>query len=344
MLVNTRVLHGPPTGVQRYVSEVLAAWPGTPPKRVAPASIVARGIAGHAWEQCVLPVRLGRGQLLWSPVHSGPLACRNQVVTVHDVIPLDHPEWLNRRFARWYRFMLPRLARRARHLIAISDFTKKRLMATCDVEAERITVIANGVSDRFRPGQPGEIERVRSRLVPGRQRYVLAVGSLEPRKNLSRLLEAWQQALPDLDEDLVLVIAGAPGASSVFAESGPNRLPDRVVALGHVDDRDLPGLYAGAEWSLCVSLYEGFGLPPLESMACGTPVIVSDIPVFREVVGAAGLTVDPLESTSIAVQLRRALASPQLREEMSVKGLARSKPFSWQRTAQATSELLSRFA
>lgn len=342
MLVNTRVLHGPPTGVQRYVSEILAAWPDTPPRRISPASARARGIAGHAWEQCVLPTRLPRGQLLWSPVHSGPLACRNQVVTVHDVIPLDHPEWLNRRFARWYRFMLPRLAQRARHLIAISDFTKQRLMATCDIPAERITVIANGVSERFRPAQAGDIER--SRLVPDRQRYVLAVGSLEPRKNLSRLLEAWQQALPNLEKDLVLAIAGAPGAAGVFAESGPKRWPDRVVALGHVDERDLPGLYSGAEWSICVSLYEGFGLPPLESMACGTPVIVSDIPVFREVVGDAGITVDPLDSKSIADQLRRALASPQLREEMSVKGLARSKAFSWQRTAQATSELLSRYA
>lgn len=344
MQVNTRVLHGPPTGVQRYISEMLAAWPGPAPEPITPSAALARGLAGHAWEQCVLPARLPRGELLWSPVHSGPLACRNQVVTVHDVVPLDHPEWLNRQFARWYRFMLPRLARRARHLIAISEFTKQRLMATCRLPAEHITVIANGVSDHFRPAEAAEIERVRTKLLPERQRYVLAVGSLEPRKNLARLLAAWQHALPNLPGDIALVIAGAPGEPGVFGDTGLQSWPERVVAAGHVDDADLPGLYSGAEWCICASLYEGFGLPALEAMACGTPVIVSNIPAFREVVADAGLGIEPLETASIAGQLERALASRSLREKMANMALARSEGFSWQCTAQATSELLKRFA
>ena len=114
MLLNARILQQPLTGVGRYLSEVLDAWPGEPPVRIDPPRWAVRGVKGHAWEQLVLPAKVGRG-LLWSPVHSGPLAVARQVVTVHDLVPLDHPEWLNRGFARWYRFMLPRLVHRHQH-------------------------------------------------------------------------------------------------------------------------------------------------------------------------------------------------------------------------------------
>ncbi|NBB93017.1 MAG: glycosyltransferase [Gammaproteobacteria bacterium] len=343
-VVNTRVLHGPPTGVQRYVSEILAAWPDSPPERITPPVALSRGLAGHAWEQFVLPARLRRSQLLWSPVHSGPLAWRNQVVTVHDVVPLDHPEWLNRRFARWYRFMLPRLVRRARHVIAISEFTRRRLIATCGLPVDRTSVIPCGVGEDFRPASAQAIEAARARLGLGRGRYLLALGSLEPRKNIPALLEAWQRARAQLPDDLVLVVAGAAGDPAVFGDAGLGAWPDGVLATGHIEDRDLPALYSGAEWSLCVSRYEGFGLTPLESMACGTPVIVSDIPVFNESVGEAGLRVDPHSPEAIAEGLRQALSGGGLRRELAARATERSARFCWRRSARATRDLLTRFA
>lgn len=311
---------------------------------VTPSARLARGLAGHAWEQCLLPASLPGGELLWSPVHSGPLVWRNQVVTVHDVVPLDHPEWLNPRFAAWYRFMLPRLVRRARHVIAISEFTRQRLVESCGVSESAITVVPNGVNDRFSPADSETILHVRKRLGIDGRRYVLVLGSLEPRKNLRRLLEAWQQARSTLPDDVVLVVAGAPGERGVFGDAGLRRWPEGVMAPGAVADSDLPGLYSGAEWSLCVSLYEGFGLPSLESMACGTPVIASDIPVFDEVVGDAGLRVDPYNSLAISRELQRALGSSTLRDEMSARALSRSRAYSWRATAASTFEILNRYA
>ena len=342
MMLNARILQQPLTGVGRYLSEVLDAWPGETPMRIDPPRWAVRGVKGHAWEQLVLPARVGRG-LLWSPVHSGPLAVARQVVTVHDLVPLDHPEWLNRGFARWYRFMLPRLVRRARHVIAISDFTRRRLLETTGLSEDRVTVIPNGVSARFRPPPPVERRQMRQGLGLADTRYLLSVGTLEPRKNLPGLLRAWRLALPRLPDDLELVIAGAPGRASVFAETKMEELPPRVRLAGRVSDEMLPSLYAEAEWFVYLSLYEGFGLPPLEAMACGTPVIVSDIPVFREVVGDAAVTVAPRDEAALADVLQQAVADSKLRRTLAERGPRHAAKFDWRETARRTGEVLQRF-
>jgi len=343
MLLNARILQQPLTGVGRYLNEVLAAWPGEPPARIDPPSWAIQGLKGHAWEQLVLPARAGRG-LLWSPVHSGPLAVANQVVTVHDLVPLDHPEWLNRGFARWYGFMLPRLVRRARHVIAISDFTRRRLLETTGLAEDRVTVIHNGVGTRFRPPPPAQRRTMRESLGLADTRYLLSVGTLEPRKNLPGLLRAWRQALPRLPDDLELVIAGAPGRASVFAASTMDDLPPRVRLVGRVSDEMLPALYAEAEWFIYLSLYEGFGLPPLEALACGTPAIVSDIPVFREVTADASIAVNPQDTHAIADTLLQAATDSASRKTLAEQGLQQAAKFNWQKTAQQTKQLLERFS
>lgn len=342
MLLNARILQAPMTGVGRYLSEVLAAWPGEAPRRIDPPRRAAHGLRGHAWEQLVLPARVGRN-LLWSPVHSGPLAIARQVVTVHDVVALDHPEWLNPGFARWYGFMLPRLVRRARHVIAISEFTRDRLIGTTGLSEDAVSVIPNGVSARFGPPEPAARQRMRRTLGLEDVRYLLSVGTLEPRKNLAGLLRAWTRALPDLPEDLELVIAGAPGRSSVFAEETLGGLPPRVRLAGRVDDEMLPALYAEAEWFVYLSLYEGFGLPPLEALACGTPVIVSDIAVFRELLGDAAATAAPQDDAAVADVLKQAVSDPGLRRTLAERGLARAQRFDWRETARMTRDVLERF-
>lgn len=342
MLLNARILQQPMTGVGRYLSEVLAAWPGPSPGRIDPPSWAIRGVKGHAWEQLVLPARVG-SELLWSPVHSGPLAVAHQVVTVHDLVPLDHPEWLNRGFARWYGFMLPRLVRRARHVIAISNFTRDRLLEATGLSEDRVTVIHNGVNARFHRPPSAQRRRMRESLNLADTRYMLSVGTLEPRKNLSGLLRAWRLALPRLPEDLELVIAGAQGRASVFAKAEMDDLPPRVRLVGRVNDEMLPALYAEAEWFIYLSLYEGFGLPPLEALACGTPVIVSDIPVFREVTADASIAVAPLDAGVVAEALLTAAEDPALRTRLAERGLHQAAKFGWGETARRTREVLERF-
>lgn len=342
MLLNARILQAPLTGVGRYLNEILAAWPGDAPRRVDPPAWAVRGLKGHAWEQIVLPARAGRG-LLWSPVHSGPLAVRNQVVTVHDLVALDHPEWLSPGFSRWYRFMLPRLVRRARHVIAISDFTRQRLQQVTGLPDDAVSVIHNGVGTRFRPPDSRARQCMRNVMGLENARYLLSVGTLEPRKNLTGLLRGWQRALLNLPDDLELVIAGAPGRSSVFAEATLGDLPPRVRLAGRIDDEILPALYAEAEWFVYLSLYEGFGLPPLEALACGTPVIVSDIPAFREVFGDAAVAVAPQDEDAVADVLQRAVSDIGLRSALAERGLIRAAKFDWHETARRTRQVLERF-
>ena len=295
-----------------------------------------------AWEQVVLPLRV-RGDLLWSPVHSGPIMLESQVVTVHDVVPLDHPEWLDARFARWYRFMLPRLVRRARHVIAISGFTRDRLIATTGLAGDRISVVHNGIGSAFTPASEEDIECMRADLGLGDAPYLLSLGSHEPRKNLECLVEAWKRALPGLPDDLVLVIAGETGRASVFGKMRAIQRNDRVIPLGRVDDERLPALYSGADWFVYLSRYEGFGLPPLEAMACGTPALVSDIPVFRETMGEAAMTVDGRDPAAVATILRRITSDAELRSELSTRARECAGRFDWRTTARQTRDILTRF-
>jgi glycosyltransferase involved in cell wall biosynthesis len=331
---NARINGSHVTGVQRYLQEILRRMPED--VRVIQPSRYLDGVRGHIWEQSILP-RAASASLLWSPSNTGPLSMRNQVVTIHDVVPLDHPEWLNWRFAAWYRFLLPRLVHRVRGVIAISEFTKRRLISTTGVPAEKVVVIPNGVDARFTPAAKARIEDVKNLLPAPAQRYLLTVGSLEPRKNLRRLLLAWSEALRDLPEDVWLVVAGAKGKSVVFAQSaGLEELPERVFLPGYVADDVLPALYACATGFAYISEYEGFGLPPLEAMASGVPVMVSATTAFPEVVGDAGLLVDPLDVQAIARGLVKLLTEPDFAEELAGRGLQRARQFSWDRTAELT--------
>ena len=335
--VNVRTLSGPVTGVQRYLKELRVRLPAMP--EYAPVRW-STGLRGHLWEQGALPLSV-RGALLWSPSNTGPLAVGNQVVTIHDVAPLDHPEWMNRRFATWYRFLIPRLARRVRHIIVVSESTRQRLLARTGVDPCKISVIYPGVDDRFSPTTADAIATLRRDLALPDGRYVLSVGSLEPRKNLGRLLAAWERVAAELPKDVWLVIAGAKGKRLVFAEVPElNHLPERVLLVGYVRDEDLPQLYAGAVAFAYPSVYEGFGSPPLEAMACGTPVVVGNRTSLPEVVGDAALMVDPYDVDSLARALLCVVTHSDLAARLRGAGLVRARRFSWDEAARATRRIL----
>jgi glycosyltransferase involved in cell wall biosynthesis len=334
--LNARFYAHRPTGMQRYALELARRFaqhldPVRPSKPL-------RGPSGHLWEQFYLPSAV-RGRLLWSPNNTGPLAIAKQVCTIHDLIPLDHPEWFNRRFAQWYAWLLPPLGKRVRRIVAISEFTKRRAVKLLSVPPEKIVVIPNGVDARFSRRPTGEIAAMRCELGISSPSYLLYVGSLEPRKNLRRLLEAWARAQTRVPEEVILVVAGPAGSSRVFGSVEIQPSP-RVVFTGYVADESLPALYSGALAVVYPSLYEGFGLPPLEAMACGAPVITSNNTSLPEVVGDGALLVDPHDVNSIAEGIIAVLGNSALREELTRRGLARASRFTWERSARQTLSVL----
>lgn len=282
-----------------------------------------------------------RNGLLWSPANSGPLVVGRQVLTVHDVASLDHPEWYRPAFAAWYRWMTPRLVHRVRRVITVSEFSKQRLMALSALDEARVVVIPGGVDGRFYPRPAQEVERVRQTLSISSPYYVLSLGTLEPRKNLRRLLAAWASCVLDLPDEIWLVIAGARGSSRVFSCPEFGSAPRRVHFTGFVADCDLPALYSGALALAYVSLYEGFGLPALEAMACGTIPVVSNNTALPEVVGNAGLLVNPFDSEAIAAGIKRIVQEPGLRQALKIRAIKRSGEFSWERAADLTWDVIS---
>ena len=304
--LNARFYAHKPTGMQRYGIEMAKRLSGV--LDVLRPSGSLRGATGHLWEQVFLPAASGN-RMLWSPNNTGPLAVARQVLTMHDIIPVEHPEWFNARFAAWYQWLLPRLTRRAQHLIAVSEFTKQRLVERFGIRPEKITVVWNGVDAQFHTRSADEVAEVREALAIPTAKYLLSLGSLEPRKNLGRLLAAWRSIKRELPGDLSLVVVGAKGSPQVFRDASITEIPQGVHFTGYARQEHLPALYSGALGLVYPSLYEGFGLPPLEAMACGTPVITSDTTSLPEVTGGAALLVDPLDESAIAAAILLSIES-----------------------------------
>jgi glycosyltransferase involved in cell wall biosynthesis len=338
IVCNVRVLRAPLTGVQRYTLELLKRAPDT--VRTVQAPKAMKGPLGHLWEQAVLPFH-ARGHLLWSPASTGPLIVTNQVVTVHDIAPVDCPEGYSPAFRRWYGYLLRHLLPRARAVITISEFTKRRMVEEFGLAADSIHVTHSGVDhDRFFPQAPERVDALRRKLgLP--DNFAVFVGALSARKNIVRLLEAWQQCRQAGYE---LVVAGGGGPSHVLAGTRLATLPPNTRLIGRVDDADLPILLTAARAFVYPSLYEGFGLPPLEAMACGTPCLVANATALPETTADAALPVDPVDTSDIARGLSRLLGDAALRQELRAKGLQHAAAFSWDKTAAKTYDVLSRYA
>ena len=342
MVFNTRTLSAPQSGVQRYARELDHRFDQSI-SRIAPAKL-AQGIGGHFWEQFILPF-LCRGRLLFSPGNTGPWFYRQQVVTIHDASTFDCADAFTGIFGRWYRWLLPRLARRALGVITVSNFSRDRLVATLGVPADKIAVVYNGVTPPPAIPGPDILEEARTRLSLPR-RFLLFVGSRDPRKNVDRLVAAFGQ----LDEpELHLVLAGGSN-QQLFNAQHSGKTTTRVRTLGQVDEVTLECLYHLAEGFAFPSLYEGFGLPPLEAMARGCPVLCSDATCLPEVcgpafeAGGACLYFSPHQVASIADALRRFAALPaEARKRMTEAGRRQASRYDWDRCAQETAAALLRF-
>ncbi|WP_417690102.1 glycosyltransferase family 4 protein [Roseibium sp.] len=359
--INGRFLVQPISGVQRYAREILAALDlrlsGDPTlaQRLGPihvwypegSSLVSPpdwqvlqitplpGGTGHAWEQFSLG-KVARNGVLASLCGSGPLICRRQLVVIHDANIWTFPEAFSRSYRLFHKMMRPLLARRVTHLATVSQFSAGELARCLRVPEHRFDVIHNSAEHMIAaPTDEGTLTRYG--LVP--QSYFFAAGNQSPNKNIARLVDALGVISGDTPP---LVVAGgfAPGvAQEKITDSG------RIRLLGRVSDAELKALYACATAFLWPSLYEGFGIPPLEAMILGTPVLSSSTTAMPEVLGDSVLYFDPLNIEDISAAISQFIAMPpKARETLAQAGKKRAQHYTWTASANALLKVLEEAA
>jgi len=345
ILINARFLSQPITGVQRYGIEISRAIKNkySSYRFIAPRNIINTEVAdylrpeiyshlsGHFWEQLELPLK-ARGNLIINLCNTGPAFYKNQVVTIHDTAVFAAPSGYSKAFLMWYRYLLPRLCHNSRLIVTVSDFSKFELVKYCGAVSQNIAVVPNGINhiDCIKHC-PNTLQKFQL----GSRPFVLGVGSLHPNKNLGMFIK-----IADVlaDKNIDFVVAGG-GNSQVFAN---NYLGNgKVRFLGYVTDGELKSLYQNAACFVFPSLYEGFGIPPLEAMRCGCPVVASNVASLPEVCGDAALFASPDSPDMFIRQVKKVLSSVSLRNELIERGRLRSNYFTWENSARKLVNALS---
>jgi glycosyltransferase involved in cell wall biosynthesis len=320
-------------------------------KHLGPRFHIELGPANRAlrlpWEQTLLPFRLRQRQI---DVYHGPafvaplLKTCGQVVSVHDMtfhlVPERHS--LHKRI--YFQAIIPAVIKNADHVIAVSESTRRDILDLIPVKEECISVTHLGVDNRFAAVlDKNKLSELRKRFNLSRD-FILSVGVLEPRKNLSALVDAYQASSLPEQFDLAIVGSLGWGYSPLLRQIAHSPVREHIRMLGYVADEDLPALYTSAAVFAYPSLYEGFGLPPLEAMACGTPVITSAISSLPEIAGDAAILVDPNNVQELSFALRQVLQNQDLRKELSRRGIERARQFTWERMAEKTLEVYKHVA
>lgn len=296
-----------------------------------------------AWEQFGQPGALRRVQanLVHAPVYVGPLAAPCPVVvTIHDLSHFLYPELFPLAKRLYLQVMTRATARRAAAVICDSASTRRDVLRVLRIPAERVHTVLIGVDAEMRPLEPQRVVQFRTeRRLP--ERMILSVSTLEPRKNIPTLLKAYALLLGSGKEVPQLVIGGGKGWYYQAIEEQVKRLglSDKVTFTGFIPQQELPLWYNAAEIFVYPSLFEGFGMPPLEAMACGVPVITSGRSSLPEVVGDGGIMTDTSQPETLARAMQQLLDSRELRDQLSLRGRARSRLFSWEKTARETSAI-----
>lgn len=295
-------------------------------------------LKSHLWEQISLPRYLKSigSPLLISFTSCGPLNYNNQIITIHDVSHERYPEWFSKSYYRYYHYMFPRVGKKAHAILTVSEFSKREIVDTLHLDPEKIHIVHSNVPFHTKPTKEEVLSYKRS---PDTERYIIAVSNMDPRKNFGRLVEAFGKIR---DKSVKLYIIGM----SFKAFNTPDMkalIGENVHLPGYISDDALQGMYQNALLSVYPSLYEGFGLPPLESMTYGCPAIVSDIPALREVSGNAALYVDPYDVTDITTKIDLLLEDQVLQKELQLKGLEQIKKYSWEKSAKQVYELAEKY-
>jgi glycosyltransferase involved in cell wall biosynthesis len=358
-------------GIGRYVRELTRAWLARPAEAEARLFVMGARAADlpappapHAqwrsapfsprtfarvWHRARLPLPVeaftGRVQVFHATDFVLPptLPGTRTVLSVHDLSFVRVPDSASPSLKRYLDAVVPRSVARADHILADSTATKHDLIALYRTPPEKITVLLSGVEARFTPADGPAQAAVRARYRIGAVPYLFTVGTVQPRKNYARLIAALAR-LRAGGRDLALVIAGGRGwlEDPIYAAVEAHGLSDSVHFIGFADDADLPALYTGAAATVFPSLYEGFGLPVLEAMACGSPVVTSNCSSLPEVAGDAALLVDPLDEAAIADATARVLDDAALRERLIARGRERAAAFTWARAAEQLAGVYAR--
>ncbi len=379
VLINTIPLYGNGPGLRTYTAGLLKAlhasdadmqWrvilrpadaerlglTGDSRFQIVPASVLTplSGVPGvrfvwrNAADQLLAPGWTSRYDALHYLDSYGPiLSVRHTpvVLTVHDIIPVVAKHYFSPWVAAYLGALMRRSIPRAAAILAVSGYTARQISEILGVAPERITIAPNGIDARFRPRSRSELRAVTERYGLGAP-YIIYVGSVNPRKNIARLVRAFTRVRQEHHFPHHLVLAGKLGwqyddALAAIRESGE---ASAIHLLGHVPDEDLPLLVAGAECLACPSLHEGFGLPVIEAMACGTPVLTSACSSLTEVAGDAALLVDPTREEAIAAGLSRMLRDAELRAQLREAGLRRAQQYTWAQVGEAAMAVYQRVA
>ena len=310
-------------------------WPNFQVKRTLPHTPLVRIPLTLLVELRRSPVDLLHVQYTAPPFARCPI-----VSTIHDLSFEHLPETFTRRSRAQLRLTVRRTARKAARILTLSEFSRRDIIETYAVNPDRVLVTPAAAPARFAPVEnETELKEIRERYRI-KANYLLSLGSLQPRKNLARLIEAYAslQKLCSNDQLPQLVFAGKPGwlDDEIYRAARRENRNESIKFVGYVPEKDLPALYSGAICFVYPSFFEGFGLPVLEAMQCGTPVIAGNRTSLPEVTGEAALLFDPFDSGALAEAIGRVVDKPGYREELRVKGLERARAFSWTTTAKLT--------
>ena len=332
LFYNSKYLSQKLTGVQRVAIEL--------EKRLSISLEVKElinpynGLLGHFYEQFILPFKITNKDILISPINLGPIFVKNHIVIIHDTATFDNPKWFSKGFVLFYKLIMPLVIKKASVIVTVSNYSRSRIVELFNVEPEKVVVIPNGVDPIFFKGQIAQ-KHILSDFQLVEKQYVLSVCSIEPRKNIPRLIEAWMKSnLADAGYKLAIVGGAGKNFSKVDAYTH-----ESIKWLGYVNDADLPIIYQNAKGFAYVSLYEGFGLPPLEAMAAGIPVLCSNVTSLPEVVGDTGIMVNPESEEDIALGLKNLINADQIKID---RARLRAKTFTWDNFTEKFIEVIDK--
>ncbi len=342
--VNGRFLTQPMTGVERYAYKMCKALasqgqeftiicPQTTIQScydVSDLQIIHYGLGNsHLWEQCVLPFYFigKKNYLIFSFTGLGSILVSRKVMTIHDLSFLENPKWFSKAYYWWYKVMTPLAVKTSKRIITVSEFSKKEIIRFYPFLKENQITVAHSAVDK-------ECFKPQNNIAQKKERFALAVSSMDPRKNFSQLI----QAFADI-KDCKLYIVGSHNRVFTHTTAAATQ-NEHIKFLGRVSDEKLVSLYNSACCFIFPSIYEGFGLPPLEAMSCGCPVLASDIPVIHEVCGDAAIYFNPFDCQNIRDTIQYYLKNEeQIKSGLREKGYQRINQFSWENSSKAIMQL-----